>query len=342
MTTKIVFLPVAGDENPYQQLMMDALQSDSHSVVHGVSSKLFAITRTLLKNKKADFIHFDWIHRYYITKYERIIWVNGIFFFLDILFARTFFPRTQWIWTIHNIYPHIRGKKKYDQIVRRFFASRCKSVRVFSEKTKEKVSHEFQVKVPVNVIPEGSYVDYYQKIKSEECAVKKDSKRFTFLYLGQIRAYKGISELIKAFQELDEQKKIRLIIAGKTLDQELNLSEEEFKTIENIEFFNEFIKEEEISAFYDVADVVVLPFKNVENSGSAILAMGFKKAILAPKIGVLKKRLKNQEELLYEDLLTGMQKCFTYSKDELKIFGEKNFKSLEKYKWSDFRKIFKK
>lgn len=342
MITKIVCLPVAGDENPYQKLMMDALQSDSNTVVHGVSSKLFAITRTLLKNKKADFIHFDWIHRYYITKYERIIWVYGIFFFLDIFFAKTFFPKTQWVWTLHNIYPHIRGKKKYDQIVRRFFASRCKSIRVFSEKTKEKVSREFQVKVPVNVIPEGSYIEYFQKIKNEECAVKKEPEKFTFLYLGQIRAYKGVLELIKAFSKLDDQEKIRLIIAGKALEQELYFLEEKCEAIENIELFNEFIKEEEISAFYDVADVVVLPFKNVENSGSAILAMGFKKAILAPEIGVLKKRLINQKELLYEDLLKGMQKCFTYSKEELKIFGEKNFNSLGNYKWSDFRKIFKK
>ena len=342
MTTKIVCLPVAGDENPYQQLMMNALQSDSNSVVHGVPSKLFAITRTLLKNKNVDFIHFDWIHRYYITKYERIIWIYGIFFFLDILFAKTFFPKSQWIWTIHNIYPHIRGKRKYDQIMRHFFVSRCKSIRVFSEMTKEKVLREFKIKVPVNVIPEGSYVEYYQKIRNEECVVKKEAKIFTFLYLGQIRAYKGIPELIKAFQELDHQEKIRLIIAGKAVEQELNFLEKECEAIDSIEFFNEFIKEEEISAFYDVADVVVLPFKNIENSGSAILAMGFKKAILAPKIGVLEKRLKNQKELLYEDLLTGMQKCLAYSKIELKIFGEKNFKSLENYKWSDFRKIFEK
>ena len=70
--------------------------------------------------------------------------------------------------------------------------------------------------------------------------------------------------------------------------------------------------------------------------------MGFKKAILAPKIGVLKKRLKNQEELLYKDLQKGMQKCLTFSNEELKIIGEKNFKSLENYKWSDFKKIFEK
>jgi glycosyltransferase involved in cell wall biosynthesis len=340
MTKKIVCLPVAGNENPYQHLMMDALKSEGNEVIHGRTVKLFAITRTLRAHKKVDFIHFDWIHRYYITKYTNIIWLYGIFFFLDIVFAKLFFSKTQWIWTIHNIYPHIRGKKKYDQIVRSFFAARCKSVRVFSEITKEKVIREFLLKTPVNVIPEGSYVTYYKKIQHEGIQLKKEAEKFTFLYLGQIRKYKGLPELISAFQELENHENIRLIIAGKVLEQELHLFEKKCEGIQNIKFINEFIREEEIEAYYNLADIVVLPFRNVENSGSAILAMGFKKAILAPKIGVLEVRLKNQKDLLYNNLLTGLKKSLNYSKEELKVLGEKNYKALEDYQWVDFNKVF--
>ena len=42
--------------------------------------------------------------------------------------------------------------------------------------------------------------------------------------------------------------------------------------------------------------LITLGFENIENSGSIILAMGFKKVIIAPNIGVIPDRLNNQKK----------------------------------------------
>ncbi len=69
--------------------------------------------------------------------------------------------------------------------------------------------------------------------------------------------------------------------------------------------------------------------------------MGFKKAVIAPKMGVLSERLKNQTELLYtespEQLFDVLKKM---TKEQLEQIGEKNYHSLSKHNWSDFAKAF--
>ncbi len=93
---------------------------------------------------------------------------------------------------------------------------------------------------------------------------------------------------------------------------------------------NRFIENDELQYFYKAANVVVLPFNKVENSGSVILAMGFKKTVIAPKMGVLQKRLKKQNDFLYEDNKLQDKMEFAYKERELLIeYGEKNFNALK-------------
>ncbi|WP_445725692.1 glycosyltransferase, partial [Flavobacterium sp.] len=162
---------------------------------------------------------------------------------------------------------------------------------------------------------------------------------FVYLYLGFIKPYKGIEELISAFKSLKINNK-KLIIAGNVLNKDYFNSI--FEKNKDILFVNKFIENDELQYFYNSANVVVLPFKKVENSGSAILAMGFKKVVVAPKMGVLLKRLVNQQEFLYcEGQLINKLKLAYENKDALDKFGKLNFEELEKNNWEDFNTFFK-
>jgi glycosyltransferase involved in cell wall biosynthesis len=130
------------------------------------------------------------------------------------------------------------------------------------------------------------------------------------------------------------------VIAGKVMDPDY------FETIkkslnEQIVLFDRFIENGELQYFFNAADVVALPFKKIENSGSVILAMSFKKAVIAPAMGVLKERLANQEKLLYAESL---EESFEILKNmtvaELIETGEKNSRELHKFNWTDFAKAF--
>jgi glycosyltransferase involved in cell wall biosynthesis len=166
--------------------------------------------------------------------------------------------------------------------------------------------------------------------------IKKND--FVYLYLGFIKPYKGIEDLITNFKKLNIANK-KLLIAGKIFNE--SYFQKIFSSDENILFVNKFIKNDELQYFFKSANVIVLPFKKVENSGSAILAMGFKKVVIAPKIGVLQHRLKNQKNYLFEegDLLSKLQLSFD-NQDSLDEYGQLNFLELEKHNWFDFSKYF--
>lgn len=52
--------------------------------------------------------------------------------------------------------------------------------------------------------------------------------------------------------------------------------------------------------YMKAADVMVLPYRDIINSGSAILGMSFGKAIIAPHLGCIPEILKSEGGILYD------------------------------------------
>ena len=158
-----------------------------------------------------------------------------------------------------------------------------------------------------------------------------------------IKPYKGIDSLIEKISN-SKYNKIKLIIAGRTPKKGyLNKIKEKIKNNDSITLENKYIKDGQIQIYFKAADIIVLPFENIENSGSIILAMGFKKVIIAPNIGVIPDRLNNQKKFLYsENIIEKFELALKTSDKEIEILGNKNFEELKKYTWKDFGKYFTK
>ena len=339
---RISCLPVAGIQNPYQFLMIKGLQSDSRlTVKNGINDRFFGIVRTAIA-QKPDYIHFDWETSYY---YRRSLWmtiVNVPFFMLQVFIVR-YILNCKLAWTPHNIIPHDSKYIKIHRFCRRFFAGKMKWIRLFSEISLSAAVKEFGCdKSKFKIIPEGSYVGYYSNNVSRSEARKFlniAGDKTVLLYTGFIKPYKGIDNLIECFKKSFQGNAI-LVIAGKVMDPGY------FETIkksitENIILIDRFIENDELQYFFNAADAVTLPFKKIENSGSVILAMSFKKAVIAPSMGVLKERLFKQKELLYSESLDQSFEILRYMNQEtLKEIGKKNFENLSNYEWSDFAKAF--
>jgi beta-1,4-mannosyltransferase len=340
---KVACLPVAGMENnPYQYLMIKGLNnSDQIQAFNGIHDKLFGIIRTAV-SQKPDYIHFDWETSYYWRKNLFLTYFSIPLFLLQIVIVR-YLLRIKLVWTPHNIFPHDLSNVSLHRFVRSFFARQMTHIRVFSKRSIARASKEFKVRTnKFVVVPEGSYLSYYANNSDKE---KKNNRlgllnsKITLLYLGYIKPYKGLDHLIDAFyQELDE--KYQLVIAGKSMDQ-LFFKRVKAKAKDRIFIFDKFIPDDELQYFYKAADVIVLPFNKVENSGSAILAMGFEKAIIAPAQGVLPDRLSQQEELLYTgSIREGLAKLREIDSEHLHLLGLRNKEALLKYKWEDFTTVF--
>lgn len=341
----IACLNVSGKENPYQYLMIAGLNSsDNIKAFNGVHDRFLGIIKTQIKYKP-NYIHFDWIQSYYIRKKHWMSLMLLPVFILQVLYVR-YLTKTKIVWTLHNIMPHNIGHLSFNRWVRHFFARQCNWIRVFSEDSIVRATQELKInKEKFIVVPEGDYTSVYPNTISQQEArselnLAHGSK--VLLSLGYIKPYKGIEKLINEFSNI-ETVDVQLIIAGQIMDQVYfdNLEKRIINLNDNrIHLEGVFIPVEKLQIYYNATDVVVLPFDKVENSGSAIMAMGFKKPIVAPKMGVLKKRLQQQESLLYSNLGEGLNNAISLTTYELKEIGEINYQALKKDKWEDFAKCF--
>ncbi len=343
-SVKIVCLPVAGNENPYQKLMIKGLNSSPCiNAVSGVNNRFFGILLSAIKFRPT-YIHFDWETSYYLRNTLFLSLLNIPIFFFQIIVVKWLLG-VKMVWTPHNITPHDMKWSILHKICRRFFAWNMEWVRVFSKQSIPKFSDELKIKSEFfKVVPEGSYVDYYKndigKVESRDFLNLPQDSRI-YMYFGLVKPYKGVIELIESFKML-EQKNLYLLIVGKCSDksyyQQLNTI---ISDRYNIRIVNKFIPDDEIQFYFNAIDVVVLPFKKIENSGSVILSMGFKKPIIAPKSGVIIDRLKFQPFLLFDGDLTEVlvQSQLIDCKD-LSEIGNKNYFNLSEFNWSDFSKYF--
>jgi len=341
----IVCLPIAGTGNPYQKLMMEGLAAAGMQVSHGVPGKLLVFVRSAIRYRPA-YIHIDWLHSYYLRRRHWMTWLLYPLFVLDVLIAK-YILGVKFVWTLHNIFPHDRPVFGPYLWARQFFARQCDWIRVFDSGTVQRASEALGIMPEkFRIVPEGSYIGYYPNTISKEDAKRQlglpDSKRI-LLYLGLIKPYKGVLELVKSYEACPEKHQAILLIAGKAMNAAYLRQVQEAIQTESIYLYNRFVADDELQVFFNAADVMVLPFERIENSGSAILAMGFAKPIIAPARGVLTKRLFQQPELLYKDQsipASILDKAILLTDQEIESIGDKNFQALKQFKWEDFASYF--
>jgi D-inositol-3-phosphate glycosyltransferase len=132
----------------------------------------------------------------------------------------------------------------------------------------------------VHIIPHGNYIDLQQRNKSE--ISRRNPSKKNLLFFGMLKQSKGIDILLEAFMTLPEN--IHLTIAGRLRD----ISSEEITgMISNrgiagrVELITRYISNDERNILFNGADVVVLPYRKIYQSGVMIMAMSYGIPVIA-------------------------------------------------------------
>jgi glycosyltransferase involved in cell wall biosynthesis len=120
----------------------------------------------------------------------------------------------------------------------------------------------------------------------------------TALILGRIRPYKGIEHLLAAFQRLlKRDANYRLVIAGEPkkgsedyLDEIRKIVSRDFSGGQVILKF-EFIPDDQMEIYLKAADVLVLPYKDIFQSGVLFLAYSFGLPVVATDVGSFREEI---------------------------------------------------
>lgn len=336
---RVVHLPVYRD-NAYQPLLMAALEKQGIEVIDGGGGGTFL--RTALTKWKPDVMHFHWLHPYMIRSTAIGTLIRGLRLLVDVMILRLFGVRI--VWTLHNLHNHDRRHVRLERWLTRRFVRLCDRVIAHSTAA-EKLGQDTFADSKIDrwvVIPHGSYVGCYPDTISREEARERlgiAADEFVFLFFGRVQAYKGILDLVSAFQTA-KITNARLVIAGKPADDEADgLVRSAVRGDVTIDYRPGYVPDEDIQVFMRASDVVVLPFREILTSGSVLLAMSFGRAVIAPAMGCISETVAAGQNLLYcSDEKDGLGIALAAAiahRHELSFYGEKNLNKAKLGRWPD-------
>jgi len=286
---RIVHLPFY-DDNSYQTLLMDAQRELGHEVLEGGGGGNFL--GVALREWRADIIHFHWLHPYLLRESAVGSVLRASRFMIEVALLRARGAKVAW--TVHNLVNHAGQHAGIERWFSCLFAKLADACFVHSHAAGESAAERFGIPASkLHVIPHGNYIGCYPNEISREAArgiLKLPSAAKVFLFLGRIEPYKGVFDLIDAFVGMPGDS--HLVIAGKVVNPEL-LAELEMRCRDHprIHFEPRRIPDQELQVFYNAADIVVFPFRQILTSGSLVLAMSFGKAVVAPLVSSLEEIL---------------------------------------------------
>ena len=145
---------------------------------------------------------------------------------------------------------------------------------------------------PLELIPHGPYDQY------GESPERSKAGPLELLYFGVIRPFKGVEDLIQAFDDLGgDVSDFRLTVVGETWEGWTLPAERIAKSRnrDRITFVNRYVTDEEVGAFLSAADAMVLPYHRSSSSGPLHLAMAHGLPIVVTAVGGLVEAVAGYE-----------------------------------------------
>jgi beta-1,4-mannosyltransferase len=311
---RVLFLPDYSHSNPYQRLLADALAERGADVVFAPPIRRTWLPATILGTwllqGRAQVVHLHWTHPYLGGRQGKPTRYEVEWFVLQVRLLRRLGVRV--VWTMHNLGSHEGRRRPREMEAHRRLVRACSAVIAHCDAAVDAAIQAYGLR-PIErrrfcVIPHGSYLGAYQDAidrtaARERLGLPQDARVFAFV--GAVRAYKGTDELVAAFRALDEPS-ARLLVAGRPTAPRVEAQLREASAGDDrVILALDFIPEHELQVYLRAADAVVLPFRDILTSGSAILAMSFGVPVIAPRLGCLPTTLPDDAGILYDPARPG-------------------------------------
>ncbi len=194
------------------------------------------------------------------------------------------------VWTAHNLKAHEHRFPEPERAFFQRFVRRLDGVIALSAAGLAAVRERYPElrDRPGFVIPHhhyrGQYPDTITRAEARRRLGLPETARVV-LFCGRIEPYKNVPALAAAFGALDLPE-ARLVIAGKPRTDALRRELEAFAARDaRLLFHPGRVADDALQVYLRAADLVALPYRDILNSGSAILALSFDRPVLVPALG---------------------------------------------------------
>lgn len=173
---------------------------------------------------------------------------------------------------------------------------------VHSEYDRVRLSDRYRINAkPVAVIPHGPY-DHYSAERDGVGQRQAPETCCNLLYFGVVRPFKGLEDLLLAFNTLPQEEigNYWLTIVGETWEgwtvpNDL-IASSPYR--DRITFVNRYVNDEEVASFFAQADAVVLPYHRSSASGPLHIAMSHGLPVVVTSVGGLTEAVAGYEGVI--------------------------------------------
>jgi glycosyltransferase involved in cell wall biosynthesis len=183
--------------------------------------------------------------------------------------------RPKRVLTAHDVLP--REPRPGQLIAQQRLYERFDAVVVHSEHGRRRLTRELGIDPSrVHAIPHGAFAHLAQ---APAASPPHETDKPVVLCFGLMRPYKGLDMLVEAWQGIENAE---LWIAGMP---RMDITELQAKAPPNVRFDPRFIGDGELPAYFQRADLVVLPYREIDQSGVLFTALAFGKPLLLTDVG---------------------------------------------------------
>lgn len=338
---KVLFLPDYSAANAYQRSLAAGLEAEGVEVKADAtrSRRYLPVSEALRQHGRPDIIHLHWTEPY-IVRGLQVSTIKAERTLLELRIARRRGSRL--VWTAHDLFRHDAAVDPRERRFMRSLLGLADATIVHCAAARDGLIDTLGVapadQERIHVVPHGHYAGAYpDDISRTDARARIGLAEDDFIvgFVGWVRPYKGVAELIHAFGDIDESR-ARLVIAGKAIDGDYAARLQRAAAEDpRVSLRLEFVPDEELQVLLRAADVIATPFLEIFTSGSVLLAMSFERAVIAPRRGCVVDVLDDEGAVLYDaDDPQGLAGALRVALDaDLKAMGRHNATRLPEFGW---------
>lgn len=304
---KVLFLPDYMEANAYQRELAGGLRARGASVTAQPTGRrrLLPILQAIRARGRPDVVHLHWTEPYISGGRSDVSRTKAARTIMELRLLSA--SGTPVVWTAHDLARHDRPVDPLEIGFDRHLFRVSSAIIVHCEAAREALLQALDLPAGagrrVTVIPHGHYLGAYRNDVSRADARERlgvGHAGTVFAFVGWVRPYKGVRELILAFRALPGEG-LRLLVAGTPGSEEFAA---EITTLAEgdprITLRLGFVPDDDLQLYLNAADAVALPYREIFTSGSVLLAMSFGRAVIAPRRGCIGQTLDAAGAILYD------------------------------------------
>jgi glycosyltransferase involved in cell wall biosynthesis len=286
---KLLVFP-RNDGNPYQRLLYGEMERLGTRVTYlgrltpSRTLNLLLLPAEVMARRAAGarLVHLHWVFGFGLPGAERFPSVRRLAQAWFTLWLRmTRLTGVRLVWTAHNVLPH-EAVFADDVAARRALVQACDLVLAHSTSALTGLAALGAAPRHSAVIPHGPLAPVPPAASLRAPGSGRGGPR-RIVFFGKILDYKGVEDLLAAFAAVPADVPAELIVAGQCDDQPMR-SRLQKAAGERVVLRLGRLAEPEVAPLLTSADAVVLPYRRVTTSGSAMLALAYGRPLILPEL----------------------------------------------------------